>query len=361
VGTCDIGALTAVVQHVIGDDGQAPGAQKFSLMMALGLGLIFLGQQSRCEVALELIGTIADFSWASFVQATVSSCAYAGTGNVIEIQKNLRICTGGDGVEHAAAVVGIAVIAIGDPVGCHMARRMFEHVMQYGKPYARRMVPIAIALTSVSNPHPELIDMLHRIAHDTDVNVANNAAIGIGLLAAGTQNPRAVDALRRLASFHKGNPATVMFLQVAEGLTHLGQGLMTLSPTYGDSTLLHPVGLGALMTVAYGCIQADDLLTRMDPLLLFFVAPAIGPRFLVTLDENLEFVPVQVRVGGAIDVVGQAGRPRAITGFQTLDTPVILAAGQRAEFVDDTYEPLSPILEGFVIVKKRPPRGSESA
>ena len=67
----------------------------------------------------------------------------------------------------------------------------------------------------------------------------------------------------------------------------------------------------------------------------------------------MEIIRIQVRVGNAIDVVGQAGRPRAITGFQTLDTPVILSAGQRAEFVDDTYEPLSPILEGFVIVRKR--------
>jgi 26S proteasome regulatory subunit N1 len=128
---------------------------------------------------------------------------------------------------------------------------------------------------------------------------------------------------------------------------------MTLSPTYNDSTLLHPVALGSLLIVAFSCIHTEELLVRQDPLLLFFVAPAIGPRFLVTLNENLEILPLQVRVGTAIDVVGQAGRPRAITGFQTLDTPVALAAGQRAEFVDDTYEPLSPILEGFVIMRKR--------
>jgi 26S proteasome regulatory subunit N1 len=79
----------------------------------------------------------------------------------------------------------------------------------------------------------------------------------------------------------------------------------------------------------------------------------------VALDENLEIVPIQVRVGVAIDVVGQAGRPRSISGFQTLDTPVILAQSQRAEFVDDTYEPLSPSLEGFVIVKKRSERKTE--
>ena len=92
---------------------------------------------------------------------------------------------------------------------------------------------------------------------------------------------------------------------------------------------------------------------------MFFISPAISQRFLVTLDENLNIIRLQVRVGTAIDVVGQAGKPRSITGFQTLDTPVILASGQRAEFVDDSYEPLSPILEGFVIVRKKESQKSE--
>ncbi|OHS94200.1 Proteasome/cyclosome repeat family protein [Tritrichomonas foetus] len=356
VGTCNEGALSAVSEVII-NATDASLQTKFMPMLALGLGLIYLGQQSKCEAALELLKTPvspdASKTLSDFAQTTVSACAYAGTGNVLEIQKMLRICTGEDSMQHAAAVIGIAVISLGDSVGSQMAKRMFEHILQYGKGHARLMVPIALALTSVSQPLPEMVDTLHRIGHDTDMRVATNASIAIGLLAAGTQNSRAINALKQLAGFHKGNPSTLMLLQIAEGMAHLGQGLMTLSPTYGDSILLHPVALGSLMTVAFACIQTDLLIVKSDPLLLFFIAPAIGPRFLVTLDENLEVLPIQVRVGSAIDVVGQAGRPRAITGFQTLDTPVILAAGQRAEFVDDTYEPLSPILEGFVIVRKR--------
>ncbi|OHS94361.1 Proteasome/cyclosome repeat family protein [Tritrichomonas foetus] len=362
VGTCNEGALSAVSEVIINSTDASLQA-KYMPMLALGLGLIFLGQQSKCEAALELLKTPvspdASKALSDFAQTTVSACAYAGTGNVLEIQKMLRICTGEDSMQHAAAVIGIAVISLGDSVGSQMAKRMFEHVLQYGKPFARLMVPIALALTSVSQPLPEMVDTLHRIGHDTDTRVAANASIALGLLAAGTQNSRAINALKQLAGFHKGNPSTLMLLQIAEGMAHLGQGLMTLSPTYGDSMLLHPVALGSLMTVAFSCIQTDLLIVKGDPLLLFFVAPAIGPRFLVTLDENLEILPIQVRVGSAIDVVGQAGRPRAITGFQTLDTPVILAAGQRAEFVDDTYEPLSPILEGFVIVKKRSEKKTE--
>ena len=37
----------------------------------------------------------------------------------------------------------------------------------------------------------------------------------------------------------------------------------------------------------------------------------------------------------AVDVVGQAGRPKTITGFQTHTTPVLLGHGERAELATD--------------------------
>lgn len=58
----------------------------------------------------------------------------------------------------------------------------------------------------------------------------------------------------------------------------------------------------------------------------------------MTVDENLKPLSVPVRVGQAVDVVGQAGRPKTITGFQTHSTPVLLAAGDRAELATEKYE-----------------------
>lgn len=37
----------------------------------------------------------------------------------------------------------------------------------------------------------------------------------------------------------------------------------------------------------------------------------------------------------AVDVVGQAGNPKTITGFQTHTTPVLLAYGERAELATE--------------------------
>lgn len=61
-----------------------------------------------------------------------------------------------------------------------------------------------------------------------------------------------------------------------------------------------------------------------------------------------------MRVGTAVDVVGQAGRPKAITGFQTHDTPVLLGYGERAELATDEYLSETHLMENFVILRNNP-------
>ena len=88
--------------------------------------------------------------------------------------------------------------------------------------------------------------------------------------------------------------------------------------------------------------------------LLYYLTPAIRPRFLITLDAELHPLPVTVRVGQAVDTVGQAGRPKTITGFQTHTTPVLIGYGERAELATEEYVPYAGVLEGFVILKRNP-------
>jgi 26S proteasome regulatory subunit N1 len=56
---------------------------------------------------------------------------------------------------------------------------------------------------------------------------------------------------------------------------------------------------------------------------------------LMTFDEDLNPIEVSVRVGQAVDTVGQAGKPKTITGFQTHTTPVLISFGERAELTTD--------------------------
>ncbi len=88
--------------------------------------------------------------------------------------------------------------------------------------------------------------------------------------------------------------------------------------------------------------------------MLYFLTSAMYPRFLITLDEELNNIPATVRVGQAVDVVGQAGKPRTISGFQTHSTPVRLGTTERAELATEEYIPFAHVLEGFVILQKNP-------
>ena len=55
-----------------------------------------------------------------------------------------------------------------------------------------------------------------------------------------------------------------------------------------------------------------------------------------------------------METVGQAGKPKAITGFQTHTTPVLLGAKERAELGTEEVHCVCNILEGIVIVKDNP-------
>jgi hypothetical protein len=70
--------------------------------------------------------------------------------------------------------------------------------------------------------------------------------------------------------------------------------------------------------------------------------------------QELKPLPVSVRVGTAVDIVGLAGKPKSITGFQTHQTPVLLGHDDRAELATDEYLPLHSTLEGFIVLKKNP-------
>ena len=88
--------------------------------------------------------------------------------------------------------------------------------------------------------------------------------------------------------------------------------------------------------------------------LLYYLTPAIKPRMLVTVGEDLEPLKVNVRVGQAVDTVGVAGKPKTITGWVTHSTPVLLGHGERAELETDEYIAYSSSLEGVVILRKNP-------
>ena len=83
---------------------------------------------------------------------------------------------------------------------------------------------------------------------------------------------------------------------------------------------------------------------------------AARSRCLMFLDNKHEdtAIKVNVRVGQAVDTAGQAGNIRNVSGFQTLETPVLLSPGERAVMVDtDQFKTATHFLEGFVFVEEK--------
>jgi len=357
--TTDADISQAIIQALLERD-EAALSNAYTRFLILGLGLLYLGKQSAAELTLETLKALPG-THSQFASLIVEGCAYAGSGHVLKVQKMLHACSDHleeNNAHQAIAVIGISLIAMGEELGSEMALRTFDHLLQYGEPVIRRSVPLALGLLSVSNPQISVMDTLSKLSHDHDVDVAQGAIFGLGLIGAGTNNARVAGMLRSLAQYYYKDPNHLFAVRVAQGLLHMGKGTITLSPFYNDRMLLSPTAVGGLLTVLFACTDLKNLLLSKAHYLLFSLCTAMFPRMLMTLDEDLKPLAVPVRVGEAVDVVGQAGKPKTITGFQTHTTPVLLGHRDRAELATDDYVAATSVLEGFVILKPNTAAGA---
>jgi len=372
-GTCNSEIASLIAQKLMETSDASLGMPE-SKFLGLGLGLLFFGRGERAEAMLEALRTIQN-PIGLCASVILETCAYAITGDVLKIQKLLHLCA-----EHprqpaenvpllmeptalpsmskltpahqSAAVVGIALVATGEEMGAEMTLRTFDHLLHYGEPAVRQAVPLALALLRISHPDYGIVDQMSRLTHDVDARVALNAIIGLGLVGAGTNNSRIAGLLRMLAE-HACDPSSLFVVRLAQGLLHLGKGLLSISPFHADRSLVCKSAMGSILTFLYCCLDLKQTILDKHHYLMYHLASAMGPRFLFTVDVELNLLPVSVRVGEAVETVGQAGRPKTITGFQTHTTPVLLGVDDRAELALDEVLVKSHILEGVVIVEPK--------
>lgn len=322
------------------------------------------------------------------------SCLYAGSGDVLIIQSLLQECTDhrtDNPLFQAVAVLGISLISLGEDIGTNMVTRTLGHLLSYGEAHIRRAVPLALSLTSISHTsssNQSIIESLSRLTHDIDDCVARNAIFALGLISAGQGQAKVTSLLRQLSEFHSRDPKLLLMVRIAQAFNSLGKGLLTLSPYRADGQILYLPALGALLPVIISLIDIETPLLNGLDYLLYTITPAIVPRTLTLLapTESLHsntspsssttssssknntinlssvltadgpeiipgfsFVRANVRVGQSVETVGQAGKPRTITGFQTHQSPVNISVGERAEIAAPAA-PISSVLSGTVII-----------
>ncbi|KAK3053691.1 proteasome regulatory particle base subunit [Extremus antarcticus] len=382
VGSAQSDVSEAIIQTFLDEDREKQLKDKWTRFMTLGLALLYFHQQEEVDVVLETLKAI-EHPMSKPASVLAEICAWAGTGTVLKLQQLLHICNDhiedkdddkdedkneaaengttekrdveGDQLVQAYAVIGLSLVAMGEDVGQEMVLRQFGHLMHYGEANIRKAVPLAMGLISPSNPQMKVYDTLSRYSHDNDIDVAVNAIFAMGMLGAGTNNARLAQLLRQLASYYHRDPSALFMVRIAQGLLHMGKGTLTLSPFHSDRGVLSRVAAAGLLVVTMSLIDNPKAFILGDHhYLLYYLVTAMHPRFMVTLDEDLKPVQVNVRVGQAVDVVGQAGKPKTITGWQTQSTPVLLGYGERAELEDEEWVCLASVMEGVCILKKNP-------
>ena len=68
------------------------------------------------------------------------------------------------------------------------------------------MIPLALAMLNLSNPKIQVMDILFKLAYDTDSELAAKSIMCLGLVGAGTNNSRLAEIFRKLASYYGKEP-----------------------------------------------------------------------------------------------------------------------------------------------------------
>jgi 26S proteasome regulatory subunit N1 len=356
-GTCNSDLTELFVNSIMERDMKKELGSPYARYLCLALGFLFLGKQEEAEVTLEALKIIPGVM-GKYASLTVETCAYCGTGNVLKVQKLLAECgehlEEKDNLHQAVAVLGIALVALREYIGKEMIVRSFDHLLQYGEVNIKRAVPLALGMLSISKPEITIMDTLSKFSHDHDAETAMGAIFALGLIGAGTNNSRIAQMLRGLASYYHKEPNTLFIVRIAQGILHLGKGTISMNPYHSEGTLIRPTAIAGLLITLHTCFDFKNLILGQAHYMLYSLVLAMFPRMLMTFNENMEPLNVLVRVGQAVDVVGKAGNPKNITGFQTHTTPVLLGVGDRAELATDEYIAISPVLEGCIILKHNP-------
>lgn len=94
VGQCNGEVAEAIVQTLMERD-EAQLNEHFAKFFGVGLALLFMGQQNKCEATLEALQLI-EHPIRKFIEVMVISSAYAGTGNVLKVQNLMHECLSED-------------------------------------------------------------------------------------------------------------------------------------------------------------------------------------------------------------------------------------------------------------------------
>lgn len=333
------------------------------------IGLCVMGKPNHVSMLSSVSEVIKSKYVRQYLKICIEVCAYVGSSNILKIQELIKVCTEMEikkmngkksqktdksseicceDLIKMISVIGIGLISLGNDLNSEMVIRIFGHFLRSGDSFMIIAVILSISLIYLSKPQMNIVELLSKHSHSHNQNIAFNAILALGFVSAGTNNAKVSKLLMNLTNYYCHKPKCLFSVKVAQGLLHLGKGTLTLSCQM-EKTLLRHTSISGILIVLLQLFDPDDLIN--EHYYLFFLSCAIRPKMLLTLDSNMNAISTMVRVGQFVDTIGQAGKPRSITGFQTNTTPVLLDRNEKAELVSDEYIALNNNLVGSVILK----------
>ena len=282
----------------------------FFVIYILGMGLLCLGKQKDNDFMINTLVALEEFSkdMKDYMKTMLISFSYAGSGNVSKVQELMQIIAKSseeiNPKVQAIAVIGCSLIAIGEEVGMEMLSRSFNNFLQFGDINTKKAVSLAIALLNLSNPKVQVIDSLTKFCYDTDRTVAMNAIFSMGLVSSGSNHSRVGGLLRSLAAYYTEESNPLFMVRIAQGLLYMGKGLLTLDPVYSHKLLINARGIAGVLITLFSFTETEALICGKHQFLLYSLALAMKPKYVMTVDENLTPKDVQLMIGQAVDTVG---------------------------------------------------------
>ncbi|KAJ3914307.1 hypothetical protein F5877DRAFT_82915 [Lentinula edodes] len=207
---------------------------KWARFLSLGLGLLYLGQQNGSDATLEVLKAI-DKPISKTAQVIVEGRAFAGTTNVLRVQKMLHECD--------------------------------EHI-----------VPAKEDQKKVG---------------DREKKEGEDKKDGEEVK---EEPSKQDDAFQTFAVKYYHKEADCLFMvRIAQGLVHMGKGTVGVNPLFSDRSIMHKHAVAGLLTVLTAFTDAKGFILDKQHWMVYFLLNAMYPRFMITLDEELNNVPVAVR------------------------------------------------------------------
>jgi 26S proteasome regulatory subunit N1 len=101
------------------------------------------------------------------------------------------------------------------------------------------------------------------------------ATVSLGIIGAGTNNARIAGMLRNLSSYYYKDPSLLFCVRIAQGLVHMGKGLLTLNPYHSDRFMLSNVALAGLIAFLHGSLDMKSIILGKYHYVLYFLVLAM--------------------------------------------------------------------------------------